>query len=511
MLRRTPLFTAVNPAVVSSGLMPDRQLVQTVLWAEASGVRFYDGKVKHKRGNTELVAVGSLPIRGIGQQRLLSGQRAVWIGEGPNIWRMVGSTPANVFTFPAWAEEGGFAAPPTFYDFTMLGDWTFINSGIGAVRWWNGSEIKTISEMPQNILQLEKKYSFLLAFGTGARKTGVAWSDADNVEKWLAAPANTAGELFIDDFDGPMVAVSKLGENSVCYAAEQVALVTFLGEPFYFGQRVVLDGIGAVGKMAVASNGRINVGVGRNGVWLTDGQEARYIDEGMLHDYLQEDVNWNYAEKIVCARNDRTGCFDIYFPMRDSTVINEGWSFDPRFGGWTPILPVQLQSARRVYEQPLISPAPGVISRLEAQDVQPNELKLKTRPLLMQVQGENGLTDVHTDCRVDEIELLFKDAQNIQFRVGVSHDPKAEPDWIAWEPVDPNKQTYLLPYLSSGIYFTLEFRGQSDFVRVIDDDGALVIDDDGAQIIDGSGSRGYRFDLQGFMLFGQVEGTKRGL
>ncbi len=530
MLRRTPLFVATAPAVVASGLMPDRHPLQSVLWERSAGVRFYEGKVRHCWAPQQYLALGDLPIRGIGQQKLLDGTNVLWVAEGPNIWRWDQMYADRVLAFERWVRDGNNLASPTYYDFSFLGDWAFVNSGRGAVRWWNGGEFATVPQMPLDVVALEKKYNFLMAFGTGDRKTGVSWSDADDVLTWTPAYDNLAGTLYVDDFDTGIRAVSRLGEHNVVYAEDQVALITFIGAPFYFGQRVVLDGIGACGKMAVATNGRMNLGVGRNGIWLTDGSDFQYIDEGQLRDYLQDNVNWEQQQKIIAARNDKTGCFDFFFPMQDSKVLNEGWAFDPRTKGWSLIPAAQFQTERELFQYPLVSFEAGVVSRLEAEEYNTTQLELVTRPLLMQMQSADGLVDVHTDVRLDEIELLCKETAGVEFRLGSVGDAEGTPDWCAWQEVIPGKQTYTLPAYSSNVYHVLEFRGSPTPANVVDGDGLFEIVDGEDDVIDGldnvvdgietlpvmdgglfviAEGQGWKFDLQGFMLFGTVEGTKR--
>lgn len=110
-------------------------------------------------------------------------------------------------------------------------------------------------------------------------------------------------------------------------------------------------------------------------------------------------------------------------------------------------------------------------------------LTLRTRPLLMQVQGANGYADVHTSSRVDEVVLLLKAAKHVDFRVGSAQAEEKEFSWTSWMELDPSSPTYLLESLPDGVYFKLEFRSTHNL---------------------------WEFDLQGFMLFGVVEGTKRG-
>ena len=51
MLRRAPLFSALSLGQVGSGVQPDLHALQKVLWAEAQGVTFTDGKVQGEKSS----------------------------------------------------------------------------------------------------------------------------------------------------------------------------------------------------------------------------------------------------------------------------------------------------------------------------------------------------------------------------------------------------------------------------------------------------------------------------
>jgi hypothetical protein len=206
-----------------------------------------------------------------------------------------------------------------------------------------------------------KKLSFMMALGYGSRGTRVGWSDSSSIEVWTPTDSNNASSLSIDDFDTPIRTGASLGQSISVFAEDQMALVNYIGAPFYFGQRVVLDGIGAVGPCAVASDGSNNVGVGQGGIWWTDSNTYRYIDEGALHDYLQENVNWSQKSKIQAVRNDFTGCYEFFLPMGLAVDVTEGWSFDPRTGGWSKLPSLSMKVERRLFGRPVIGTNDGKV------------------------------------------------------------------------------------------------------------------------------------------------------
>lgn len=493
MLRRTPLFQATDRQLVSSGLQPDLHPAQKLLWEIADNVQFYQGKIKRRKPSTELFnTLTGAPARGLGQQRLSDGTRRVWAAFRPAAtntlevvyWDGLGVT--NLVSLPNAPLDETVLAGAAYADFTFWGDWAVINYRRAGKAWlFQNPGLTQPAEFPDEVQLYAKKLNFLLALGTGPRRTGVAWSDADDITTWAPAANNLAGELFIDDFDTGIIASARLGNAISVYAEDQQALVSYVGGDFVFGQKLGLDGIGAVGKLSVCTDPSGNYGVSRNGCWWTDGNSFRYIDEGFLRDYLQDNVNWGQKSKIICARNDYRGTIEFSFPMGISLENSESWAYDPRTGGWSKVPAFQIMDERRLLAKPLIGQASD--GRIYFVDDNPGALaalNLETRALLMQVQDQSGLRDVHTESRVDELDLLAKAASNVEVAVGVS-DGGADGTytWTNWMPVSGQSTTYKLDWLPSGVYWKVKFR---------------------------STSTNWDLDLQGFMLFGQVEGTKRG-
>jgi hypothetical protein len=485
MLRRQPIFSASDPQSVSSGLQPDLQELRQVLWADADNVRFYRGKVVREVPPIELFspAFGG-PIRGLSQQRDNAGVRWVWAASGPKISRWYGPASELIATMPTFHEDENVLYSATFTDFVHWGDWTIWNDSMGAIKIFKpGVGVATLGDAPVEVVAIRKKLNFLMAFGYGSRGTRVGWSDSDVIDSWTATPENAAGSLSIDDFDTRIKAAYPMSQYIAVYAEDQMALVSYISAPFYFGQKVALNGIGAVSKNAVTGDGQNNFGVGRNGVWWTDGNTYRYVDDA-LHDYLQEEVNWDQATKIHACRNDVTNCIDFYFPMRGSLVVNEGWSFDPQTVGWSRIQPLELMTERRLFSRPIGGTSDGKVELLSSDPTALAPLSLITKPLLMQGQGLQAPADPHTDVRMDELELFIKTASNVEFRVMSAEKIEGPYEISDWYAVENQAATYLLDQLATGTYWKIEFR---------------------------SSAANWEFNLQGFLCYGMVDGSKRGV
>lgn len=58
-MRRAPLLVLADPALISSGLAPDRHPVLQPLWEAAVNVRFYQGKVRRLLPAAVITSIGA--------------------------------------------------------------------------------------------------------------------------------------------------------------------------------------------------------------------------------------------------------------------------------------------------------------------------------------------------------------------------------------------------------------------------------------------------------------------
>lgn len=484
--RRTPTFTAMEDQLISSGLQPDRHTLKRLLWESAVNVAFWNGTVRRKvpaalafnGGN------GALRISGLSQQQKSDGTRLLWAGQGDNVqyWSGVGG-PTLIDTNLTYVESSTATQRATMWDFVQYGDWTIYNASYPAepahiLKPPAADAVFAAGQAPVGVTKFLKFMSFVMALGYGPRGTRVGWSDANNIELWIAAADNTAGSLGIDEFDTPIRSGARLGDSLAVYAEDQMALVRYTGAPFIFGQKTVIDGIGAVGKAAVASDLKMNAGVGRGGVWATDGVTSRYIDEGFLSTYLQENVTWAQAAKIVAVRNDQTGCFEFHFPMRGSVTVNEAWSWDPRTGGWSPCPPMAYGDERRLFDHILYGAGDGKVLLGDFDPTAAADLVLETKPLVMSTSESP-----HVVTRVDEVDILLHQANNLEFRLGCCDEPNGDWEWTDYMGASAGARVYEIPELPEQPYWKFGMRNTP-------------------------GQANWTLDLQGFLLYGVPTGTK---
>jgi hypothetical protein len=483
MNRRAPLLLLLDPSQMASGLMPDRHQLATALWEAALNVRFYQGKVRRLVPAALMFATAAGASRGLSQHQDSTGTRWVWTTSTSKVYRWYGPAAELIIDLSAgYLADQTSQRPASYYDFVHWGNWTIINSSYGAAKLYKPGSPGTIADLanaPTDVVCFLKKQNQLVAVGYGNNGQLVGVSKADDIENWaFTDPTSTAVELPFEEFNGRIRAGCRIGQYISVYAEDQMGLLYWVGAPDYYGRRVVLDGIGCVGKMAVTADGKFNYGVSRNGCWRTDGNSYDYIDEGIISDYLQENVNWLQSSKIQVVRNDVQRCIEFYFPMGVSTDITEGWSFDPSSGGWSMLPPHQVGMERVLFAKPLYASG-GSVYLAENDPAAAAALTLETKPCL--VQTAEGVT-LHIGSRVDEVELACKRASSVQFSYGVSEDPSGPWTWSTWQTIDTTLRTYQLEQLPSGTFHKLRFQ---------------------------STSANWDLDLQGIALYGINEGQKR--
>lgn len=487
--RRAPLLMVGDPGLISSGLAPDRHAILQPLWESCANVRFYQGKVRRLIPAALMNAVGAATLKGRGIEQIQQSNGTRWlfsawhndaaVGQIP-IYRWYGPAASLVTTLTGMNQHDTTTVFASAVDFQQYGNWVLINPSTGPIKRWDMATdtLDDLPNAPTDVVAILKKQNQLLAIGTGLHKKVVQFSDADDLTTWAATAENLAGSLTIEELQTPIRAACRLGQHVACYTEDQMALVYWIGAPFYYGQRVALDGIGAVGKRAVCADGRLNYGMSRNGVWQTDGNEFRYIDFGILSDYFQKEINWAQASKILAVRNDVTRCIEFHFPKGASLENNEAWSFEPATGNWAPVTAFQAMQERVLFTKP-VAAASGELYRLDDNPATAGALSLITKPLLIDTPDYPG---IHIDTRVDEIEIAVKEASNVQFRYGTAVDIDGPWEWTEQQALSPDLRTYRIPALPTGVFHKLEFSNTAT---------------------------NWSFDLQGFALYGEIEGMKR--
>lgn len=143
---------------------------------------------------------------------------------------------------------------------------------------------------------------FMFAFNTNAtgdNGNGVFWCNKDDVENWVAAATNLAGDTEIQNSNSPLTCGLKLGADTVVYSEEDMYSLTFVGAPFVWQLEHRPPNVGAVGPHAVCEVGNRHFGFGLLGIWMSDGVTEVYIDQGAVREYVQGLLDTTYRKNTV--------------------------------------------------------------------------------------------------------------------------------------------------------------------------------------------------------------------
>jgi hypothetical protein len=105
-------------------------------------------------------------------------------------------------------------------------------------------------------------------------------------------------------------------------------------------------------------------------------------------------------------------------------------------------------------------------------------LALETKPLVMQTSESP-----HVVTRVDEVDLLLHECENLEWRLGSCDEPNGDWDWTEWQAATLGARVYEVDELPEQPYWKLALRSTP-------------------------GVNNWQMDLQGFMLYGLPTGVK---
>lgn len=271
--------------------------------------------------------------------------------------------------------QGSNSAAP-YYSFAPTTDGRMVVTmeGLGLPKIWEnvdtGFASLEVSSQFATAKLLLSRGPFILAMNTSstvadgsrAGKTTVHWSTRDNPQVWRPRATNAAGNLRIGELDGQIIAAAPLGDRVAIYSKDTMAILSFLGAPYYFGAQPALDAIGAVSKHCVISVGRYNYGISRKGIWRTDGVEFEWIDTPAVREFFFSQLNRDQDSKTVGYHNQKIQQVIWYFPTGSSTTNDMGLGYDYVRRAWTVYgFGRSFAIPERVFNRPIVGTSTGEI------------------------------------------------------------------------------------------------------------------------------------------------------
>lgn len=283
---------------LNSGLFPSADPVAGAVWRDGRNVWFKELGVEMLLGRQKITSTVSGSPRAI-SQAFVEGVNRIYYEDGGNVYYWNGTAQVPMDNL---STSGSFWFEP-------YGNFLLATDNVTQPRLWkNGGAFVPIGTgFFKRAKIIKKMRDQVLVYNTDTYPSGVHWSEVSDPESWDPTPEGArAGFLPFRDLDSEIVAVADLGAAHAVYSRETMQILQWLGGDASFGHPTQgLQGIGAVGKNSVVAVDRYNFGIGKGGVFMTDGTASAYIDRPAVDTFLQERVNWTRGEEVIGYYDER--------------------------------------------------------------------------------------------------------------------------------------------------------------------------------------------------------------
>ena len=351
---------------IPSGIHPSLANAKVPLWVDGRNVIFFEEAIQPAPGQFQLAAKAEVG-RVIGAiESLIDGKDNVFFGTPTNLYRFQEDfdpvQAADVSRAAGGAYTGINNALPaedsTRWSFATWGRWMLAVNGKDAGQiWkpnytgpsffnWNTDSATPAPATPEdfpwtkaNIVRTIGPYAIVLNvenLASGDDESDfIYWSDSDDVHNFAALATTSAGQLPVRDIDSPILAAEDLGGGLGFYGSDQLHILEFFGAPFYFGQRHLLRGLGAVSKDSIAVVGKVHYGFGPRGIFRTDGFQVQYIDDPSIHDFIFTNLTRAQISKCIAWYHASLNTVFFSFPLKPALDTSLTVGYNIKNGTWT--------------------------------------------------------------------------------------------------------------------------------------------------------------------------------
>lgn len=312
--------------LTESGLWPSANSLDVPLWRDGRNVITAKGGPQKVPGHVAPVGLSNLTvasnIRGMGALQDLAAIQRLFFGTVSALAMWVAGTYTDVTRasgpYTGYADQTS-THPASAWSITRFGNFAYASNGKDLGQKWLGTGGSgkfadwTTTWTTAEILLTRGPH--ILALNTNAHPGGWEWCSADNPDVWVPSSTNSAGFLDIREIDGAIVSGCMAMGEIIAAGKNQLYRIAYTGAPFFFGYTSLgLDGVGAVGKMAMVGTNRMVYGMSESGIWATDGVTSRYIDEEPIRTFINDRIDATQKSKVCFAYDSTAQTIYISFP-----------------------------------------------------------------------------------------------------------------------------------------------------------------------------------------------------
>lgn len=440
-----PLLKLNDPQIFSSGLWIDTPKNQPSLWKAGENVLFSDGSIEKSKGYSIDFVSNSTdqPITGL-ETANANGVNRLYLGLGEYLVRIDDGVASEI---------GTVASDTGIWSLESFGTWLLATNNVDApVIWKNAGGLLVWPTVPFPRARLVKKLEVFPVLFHGQE---AAWPSYNNPEDFVPGPGKRAGQFFIRDLDGDIMAAEPLGDALVYYTQDMFGFMRFVGgEAAMSFKTQQAGGIGAVGPHAVVATGPFHFGLSRKGIWQSDGNSYSYIMRPKVAKWFESQINWLKALEVVGVHEEGDQRVSFFFECLDG--VRRGLSYTyagPSQGTWTilrmPVTAAATQGGNFLQVPVGLGTVQGRLNFGDNAGPAGLPASLLSAPL------DVGSTDRFK--RWQMLELHYELNGTLEYRVGYSNTYKGAPDWTAWDEVA--NQNWLQDRES--VFITVELRSSA--------------------------------------------------
>ena len=441
-MHQPTLISVSDDALTNSGLHPSGNPLDAPLWRDGRNVIFKAGGPERIKGWT---GAGSLStVTGANQLRghMLAlqgtdGVQRLFFGDHDTLWRSDAFGNENTLKSGLSGQVNETSsAPATAWSMARFGNHAYMTNGVDTPQVWTsgGSSADINASAPSTAEIVVTTDAYVILMDTSNGLDQVEWCDTDDPTTWTASSSNNAGSLTMRNLQGGIKAAVNFGEQIAVFGKDQLYMV-FPNPGSVFGYRPVLQGIGAVSKMAVVNANNLLYGVSDGGIWVSDGRSYQYIDRP-IRQFLDEQWNTDQKTKTWAAydSDEQQVLFGIPTSGGEPTLTlsyrpeNQTWSIYDY--GRTAVVPND-----NTFENPIFAEGNSVYQHNDADSTEAFTAYVQSRPL--QLGPEDDAQVAAAQKYIEAMALrINRLAGTVQARIGTQQHTDDAVTWQTLQTLD---------------------------------------------------------------------------